>query len=242
MAEFAIGRDDGGDRFDLRRRLGAGGMGVVYEAFDKQRNEIVALKKLLQHDAAAIYRLKQEFRSLADVAHPNLVSLYELVNRGEDWFFTMELVRGMTFLTYVRPSTGWVDPPPATGRDETIRDDDRAPTLRQDSSDSAPHMTPAVYTSSFNTPSFHTPSFNTPAPGLTPNSPLTPPPMSPMYTPTPNTPAPIAQGECMARIDVLRPALQQLVEGVAALHRAGKLHRDLKPPNVLVTPDRKSVV
>ena len=40
----------------------------------------------------------------------------------------------------------------------------------------------------------------------------------------------------------LRAALRQLAEGVAALHAAGKLHRDLKPPNVLVTRDGRVVI
>lgn len=89
-------------RFDIRRRLGAGGMGIVYEAWDRRRNELVALKKLLDRDPASIYRLKREFRSLTDIAHPNLISLYELIEENGEWFFTMELVKGDNFLEYVR--------------------------------------------------------------------------------------------------------------------------------------------
>jgi serine/threonine protein kinase len=89
-------------RFTVQRRIGAGGMGVVYEAWDREREQVVALKKLLGTDATAIVRLKNEFRALADVVHPNLVRLYELVGEGDDWFFTMELVDGVDFLSYVR--------------------------------------------------------------------------------------------------------------------------------------------
>jgi len=95
----------GTDRFAVRRQLGAGGMGVVYEVHDRVRGEVVALKTFLRARAADIYRLKREFRSLADVAHPNLVSLYELVVEGADCFFTMELVHGVNLVEYVRAPT-----------------------------------------------------------------------------------------------------------------------------------------
>ena len=96
----------GTDRFRIVRWLGAGGMGVVYEAHDAVRGDIVAVKTLRRTSAADLYRLKLEFRSLADVTHPNLVCLYELFVENEQCFFTMELVRGASFVHYARGQEG----------------------------------------------------------------------------------------------------------------------------------------
>ncbi|MBK9036053.1 MAG: protein kinase [Myxococcales bacterium] len=91
------------ERFVVRGQLGAGGMGVVYRVLDHLHQREVALKTLKAQGARDLYRFKREFRSLCDLSHPNLCCLHELHTTGDEWFFTMELVRGVGFIDWVRP-------------------------------------------------------------------------------------------------------------------------------------------
>ncbi len=94
------------DRYQVTRRIGAGGMGVVYEADDLERGQKVALKTIANLDVEKVYQLKREFRGLSDLSHPNLVALYDLVVDAESCFFTMELLDGVDLLAHVWRQTG----------------------------------------------------------------------------------------------------------------------------------------
>ncbi len=88
-------------RFELRRRIGTGHTGIVYEARDRETGELVALKTLKTITADSLYRLKREFRLLQSLTHRNLCHVYELLEDDGQWFVTMELVRGSEFHSYV---------------------------------------------------------------------------------------------------------------------------------------------
>ncbi len=148
----------GSERFEVRGFLGSGGFGEVLKVYDHRLKSTVALKTLHRAEPAALYRFKQEFRALADIAHPNLVQLYELLSEDGQWFFTMELIEGREFRRFVNGA----GPPPAPAAE---RDFDR-----------------------------------------------------------------------------LRHCFRQLAVGLATLHRAGKLHRDVKPSNILVTEEGRLVL
>ncbi len=89
-------------RFEVVRRLGSGASGVVYEATNRKSGERVALKALSRLDAASLYRFKREFRALSGVFHPNLVTLNELFHESGQWYLSMELVHGRSFVEFVR--------------------------------------------------------------------------------------------------------------------------------------------
>jgi eukaryotic-like serine/threonine-protein kinase len=110
-----------GGRFEVRSTLGSGGAGVVYRVFDRQLQREVALKQLRQASGRDLYRFKREFRALADIVHPNLVALHELHASNGEWYFTMELVEGVSFIDWVRP------PAPGAGTARTRQDIIAAP-------------------------------------------------------------------------------------------------------------------
>jgi hypothetical protein len=147
-----IGRSLAGGRFELRRELGAGGGGVVYEAFDRDARAVVALKVLRGVSAGSLVRLRDDFPALARLDHPNLCALRDPFFDETPPFFTMALVPGVELLEWVRPHGGDLDE---------------------------------------------------------------------------------------AR---LRAALRQTVAAIAAIHAAGKLHRDVKPANVRVADDGRVVL
>jgi hypothetical protein len=140
------------ERFDVTREIGRGGMGVVYEAVDRETGVPVALKSLRFVAPELILHLKNEFRALQDLYHPNLVTLGELVEDRGEWFFSMELIDGAALGDHIAAAP---DP------------------------------------------------------------------------------------EREAR---LRSAIGQLAKGLNALHEFGKVHRDVKPSNVMVDRDGRVVI
>ncbi len=85
------------DRYEIRQQLGAGGMGVVYRAFDRELQESVAIKTLkpeLLGDANLLERFKQEIRLARKISHPNVVRTHDLGESDGIYFITMEFVDG----------------------------------------------------------------------------------------------------------------------------------------------------
>ncbi len=91
-------------RFTVTGTLGSGGAGIVYRVHDRELGREVALKLLRKASGRDLYRFKREFRTLADIVHPNLVALHELhATADNDWYITMELVEGVSFIDWTRP-------------------------------------------------------------------------------------------------------------------------------------------
>ena len=76
------------DRFSISRRLGAGGMGIVYGGTDLRLGREVAVKTLTRLSDEAAQRLMVEARAMADLAHPNIAVLYG----AETWRATPLLI------------------------------------------------------------------------------------------------------------------------------------------------------
>lgn len=118
----------GTERFEVRRKLGEGGMGIVYEAFDRKRCMLVAIKILRHLTGDNLQRFKREFRSLENLSHDKIIQFYELIREGDLWLLVMELVHGEDFIDYVRDgrTPPVPDPPdepsPSTEETLTMRD------------------------------------------------------------------------------------------------------------------------
>jgi TolB-like protein len=141
-----------GGRYEIRSLLGVGGMGSVYEAFDRDLEEVLALKimkKELSTHADLVDRFKREVRLARRVTHHNVVRVYDGGVAEGTRYFTMELVLGR------------------------------------------------------------------------------------------NLGAILEEGALP--LDLLLPLSVDLAAGLAAAHQAGVIHRDVKPDNIVVTPEGRGV-
>ncbi|HVV83890.1 MAG TPA: serine/threonine-protein kinase, partial [Kofleriaceae bacterium] len=83
-------------RYRVIERAGAGGMGVVWSAWDPELGRGVALKLASSGDTAARERARDEGRALARLSHPNVVPIYDVLEHPDGVFLVMELVKGQT--------------------------------------------------------------------------------------------------------------------------------------------------
>jgi tetratricopeptide (TPR) repeat protein len=85
--------------YQVRRKIGIGGMGVVYEAFDSRLERKVAIKKMreeIRSDPRESARFLQEARMVAALHHPNIVEIHAIVEEGSDLYLVFEHVDGRT--------------------------------------------------------------------------------------------------------------------------------------------------
>jgi Tol biopolymer transport system component/predicted Ser/Thr protein kinase len=95
-------------RYVIGEVLGAGGMGIVYRAFDPELARPVALKVLhpetsvTSTSSAGRSRLIREAQALAKLAHPNVIAVHDVGTTGEQVFLAMELVEGKSLGAWMR--------------------------------------------------------------------------------------------------------------------------------------------
>src|SRR5262249_6956376 len=115
-----INHGDHVGRYVIDRRIGVGGMGVVYLARDPDLDRLIAIKLLRPEMSGGRQRLLREGQSIARLAHPNVVTVFDVGSLGDDLFIAMEYVPGTTLRAWIeaapRPRHEILDRFAAAGR------------------------------------------------------------------------------------------------------------------------------
>src|SRR5919197_4328894 len=113
-----------GDRYEVGRLLGAGGMAEVYEGRDRLLARRVAIKVLLaefSQDPSFVARFKREAQAAASLSHPNIVAVWDTGVEGGTNFIVMEYVEGRTLRDLLRIGGAPPARPAAGGRPPPLR-------------------------------------------------------------------------------------------------------------------------
>lgn len=93
------------DRYQVMKELGRGGMGIVFQAYDKQLSEPVAIKILspfLSTDSEALERLKREVSAARRVTHSNVIRIHDIGEAKGLQYVSMEYFPGDTLKEFIR--------------------------------------------------------------------------------------------------------------------------------------------
>jgi Protein kinase domain len=88
--------------FRVEARIGAGGIGIVYRAYDEKLKRLVALKVLADSSSTAAARLLEEARAAASLMHPCIAAIHDVQTQDGCVFIVMELVAGETLRGAIR--------------------------------------------------------------------------------------------------------------------------------------------
>lgn len=181
-------------RYRLLRNLGAGAFGRVFYAYDEEQSHPVAIKVLKNTRPNALLHFKREFRAIAELRHPNLVRVHQLVRDRDTWFIVMEMIEGVAFVPWMLLDRN-TRPAQAGRRDEAtvntaaITRTERQHRLQvQGAAEPLRHKTPLL------------------------------------------------------SVERIQHYFYQLARGVHSLHQMHVVHCDLKPSNIIVTPEDRVVI
>ncbi len=101
-------------RYTVLERIGAGGMGVVYAAFDPQLDRRIALKVMhpgsnAAFDSGGRTRLLREAQAMAKLSHPNVITVHDVGTYGDRVFVAMEFIEGSTLRDWSMSEWNWPD-------------------------------------------------------------------------------------------------------------------------------------
>ena len=105
------------NRYEILERIGSGGMSVVYKARCHTLDRLVAIKVLKEEfafDENFVSKFKMEAQSAARLSHPNIVSVYDVVDEDVYHYIVMELIEGITLKNYIE-NKGYLESKEAIG-------------------------------------------------------------------------------------------------------------------------------
>ena len=105
------------NRYEILEKIGSGGMSVVYKARCHTLNRLVGIKVLKEEfafDESFVGKFKMEAQAAARLSHPNIVSVYDVVNEDALHYIVMELIDGITLKNYIE-NKGYLESREAIG-------------------------------------------------------------------------------------------------------------------------------
>ena len=240
--------------FELPSRIGQGGIGTVYRAWQPSLGRQVALKRLIRFgDPKAQQRFQREIRVLGRVDHPHLVKIFTSGSHGDEQFFVMELIEGTDLGEVCRllqnESAAEVDQTRWQAAVSTACQQARTHEQPISGSWREANVAAAAPAAVADSGSGRSP---TPASGLAePAEPACDSAGRSTGAPQDGTPAAAAAAAAgsprhrlagRGYIEHAVELLRQVAESAHALHEHGVIHRDIKPANIMLTEEGQAVL